>query len=90
MGGGRQKFLPNSTLDQGQRQDGRNLIKEWLDIERAPGAKKAFVGDRSQLKSLKTGETDYMLGKEKNNKFSIKNIRPERFCERDKSEDEKD
>lgn len=68
MGGGRQKFFPNSTVDQqnnqGQRQDGRDLIKEWLDIERFSGARKAFVGDRSQLKSLKTNETDFMLGKQ--------------------------
>ncbi|XP_044003952.1 membrane-bound alkaline phosphatase-like [Aphidius gifuensis] len=33
MGGGRQKFLPNGTMDEenreGQRQDNINLIKEW-------------------------------------------------------------
>lgn len=64
MGGGRAKFLPNTDKDQqGQRQDGRNLTKEWLEINRTSGASSVYVTDRTQLKSLNTNETDYLLGK---------------------------
>nr|WAK99611.1 alkaline phosphatase [Rhopalosiphum padi] len=63
MGGGRAKFLPNTDKDQqGQRQDGRNLTKEWLEINRTSGASSVYVTDRTQLKSLNTNETDYLLG----------------------------
>jgi len=66
MGGGRTKMLPNTTSDEqnnvGERLDKRNLIDEWLDIDRS-GARKAYVGNRSQLKSLNFNETDYLLGK---------------------------
>lgn len=66
MGGGRSKFLPNTTIDhqkrKGQRLDGRNLINEWMNINRNLGSQSAYVGNRSQLKSLKTNETDYLLG----------------------------
>jgi len=67
MGGGRAKFFPNTDKDQqnlkGQRRDGRDLIKEWLKIDRTSGASSAYVTDRSQLKSMNTSETDYLLGK---------------------------
>lgn len=67
MGGGRAKFFPNTDKDQqnlkGQRRDGRDLIKEWLEIDRTSGASSAYVTDRSQLKSMNTSETDYLLGK---------------------------
>jgi len=67
MGGGRAKFFPNTNKDQqnheGQRCDGRNLIKEWLEINRTSGASRAYVSNRSQLKSVNTNETDYLLGK---------------------------
>jgi len=67
MGGGRAKFLPKTDKDQenheGQRRDGRDLIKEWLEINRTSGASNAYVTDRSQLKSLNTKDTDYLLGK---------------------------
>ncbi|CAI6351315.1 unnamed protein product [Macrosiphum euphorbiae] len=66
MGGGRAKFFPNTDKDQqnlkGQRRDGRDLIKEWLEIDRTSGASSAYVTDRSQLKSMNTSETDYLLG----------------------------
>lgn len=66
MGGGRSKFLPNTTKDwqnkSGQRIDNRNLIKEWLNINRAGGARTAYVNNRTELKSLKTNETDYLFG----------------------------
>jgi len=67
MGGGRAKFFPNTNKDQqnfeGQRRDGRDLIKEWLEINRTSGASSAYVNDLSQLKSVNTSETDYLLGK---------------------------
>jgi len=64
MGGGRAKFLPKTDENQqGQRQDGRNLINEWLKINRSSQASSVYVTDRSQLKSLNTSKTDYLLGK---------------------------
>lgn len=66
MGGGRSKFLPKELQQQkyfGKRQDKRNLIKEWLEINRTAGAHSAYVSDRSQLMSLNTSEIDYLLGK---------------------------
>ncbi|KAL5244726.1 hypothetical protein ACI65C_012136 [Semiaphis heraclei] len=66
MGGGRAKFFPNTNKDQqnyqGERCDGRDLIKEWLKINRTSGASRAYVSNRSQLKSVDTSETDYLLG----------------------------
>jgi len=67
MGGGRAKFFPNTDKDEqnqkGQRRDGRNLIREWREINRTYGESSAYVTDRSQLKSVNTSETDYLLGK---------------------------
>jgi len=67
MGGGRAKFFPNINKDeqnyQGQRCDGRNLIEEWLEINRTSGVSRTYVSNRSQLKSVNTSETDYLLGK---------------------------
>ncbi|VVC29115.1 Alkaline-phosphatase-like, core domain,Alkaline phosphatase-like, alpha/beta/alpha,Alkaline [Cinara cedri] len=62
MGGGRSKFLPNTTSPEGQRRDNRNLVEEWKNIERFTGAHKAYVEDRSQLNSVNTNETDYLFG----------------------------
>lgn len=66
MGGGRSKFLPNTTKDwqdkPGRRLDKRDLIQEWMNINRTEGARKAYVGNRTELKSLKTNETDYLFG----------------------------
>jgi len=64
MGGGRAKFLPKTDeYQEGQRQDGRDLINEWLKINRTSEANSAYVTNRSQLKSLNTSKTDYLLGK---------------------------
>jgi len=67
MGGGRTKMLPNTTSDEqnhaGERLDKRNLIDEWLDIDRS-GARKVYVENKSQLESLNLNETDYLLGKQ--------------------------
>lgn len=66
MGGGRSKFLPNTTVDNynhtGQRRDNRDLIQEWLN-NRIEGEHKAYVSDRKALKSLNTTQTDSLLGK---------------------------
>lgn len=62
MGGGRAKFL-SKTTSEGQRIDGRNLIDEWLNINRT-GLHSAYVSDRSALNSINTHETDYLLGNE--------------------------
>lgn len=36
---------------------------EWLNISRTAGTHSAYVSDRSQLVSLNTSKTDYLLGK---------------------------
>ncbi|XP_055910082.1 alkaline phosphatase isoform X2 [Eupeodes corollae] len=63
LGGGTRRFLPNGTLDfngnSGERLDGRNLIKEWLETKKG-SAKTVF--DRDQLLSVDYDRTDYLLG----------------------------
>jgi alkaline phosphatase len=67
MGGGRSKFLPNTTVDNynhlGQRRDNRDLIQEWLNKNRREGEHRAYVSDRKELKSLNTTQTDFLFGK---------------------------
>lgn len=71
MGGGRKKFLPDTVKDtEGQRKDSRNLIQEWLNIDRPQGQKSVYVGNRTSLNSINLSETDYLLG-EQTNLFKI-------------------
>lgn len=67
MGGGRRKFLPNTTVDNyshpGQRLDKRNLIQEWLKNHENEKGRSAYVSDREELKSLNNKQTDFLLGK---------------------------
>ncbi|XP_055844033.1 alkaline phosphatase-like [Episyrphus balteatus] len=63
LGGGTKRFLPNGTLDfngnSGERLDGRNLIKEWVDSKK--GITKT-VFNRDQLLEVDFDKTDYLLG----------------------------
>ncbi len=64
LGGGRQKFLPNSAQDPeypertGSRQDGRDLTAEWL--ARLPGS--AYVWNKAQLDAIDPAKVDHLLG----------------------------
>uniref|UniRef100_A0A6G1S5K0 Alkaline phosphatase n=1 Tax=Aceria tosichella TaxID=561515 RepID=A0A6G1S5K0_9ACAR len=69
MGGGRRCFFgqnfidPGPTGQMGMRQDQRNLIEQWIAQRRANNEMNyAFVNSTSDLKSVKTDKTDYLLG----------------------------
>ena len=63
MGGGRTHFLPKSEADpeeagaQGSREDGRNLVREWLNRPRS-----TYVWNRAQFEAIDLSKTDHLLG----------------------------
>uniref|UniRef100_A0A1B6M053 alkaline phosphatase n=1 Tax=Graphocephala atropunctata TaxID=36148 RepID=A0A1B6M053_9HEMI len=64
LGGGRYKMLPKSPTSEegkGDRRDGRNLVKEWLQDKSSRGTAK-YVTTRSELLAVETKSTDYLLG----------------------------
>ncbi|XP_064096729.1 alkaline phosphatase-like [Macrobrachium nipponense] len=66
MGGGRKKFTPKGVDDPeggdgGKRDDGKNLIATWLQQKTAIG-NSSYVWNRSQLMSLDTSTTQYLMG----------------------------
>ncbi|UXI18735.1 uncharacterized protein NH340_JMT04678 [Sarcoptes scabiei] len=78
LGGGRYSFLPKNQRDPkgmflndklvdayGKRDDGRNLIDEWLNLREIQGLQQneyAFVNDTEGLKCLNYNQTKYLLG----------------------------
>lgn len=69
MGGGRQFFLPNTTLDpetgtigRYQRQDGRDLTKDWDADKKARKLTSRYVFNKSQFDAIDPSTTDYVLG----------------------------
>ena len=64
LGGGRAKFMPRTMHDPeypektGERQDGRDLIKEWQT--RYP--KSAYVWNKAQLDAIDTRQVRHLLG----------------------------
>lgn len=64
LGGGRQEFLPNTTIDEegkhGHRLDGRNLIEDWHLDKTQKNQKSTYVWNREQL--LTASEDGYLLG----------------------------
>lgn len=66
LGGGRQNFINETVRDEtglpGYRQDGRNLIKSWLDHKKSIGATANYVWSRKGLTQLDLNNTDYLLG----------------------------
>lgn len=62
FGGGRTKFLPNTTYDydgfQGERADGKNLITDWAKDK----SNAKVIYDKSGLDQLDVKNTDYALG----------------------------
>lgn len=63
LGGGRQHFLPTAAADperpgiNGRRNDGRDLIAEWLTKKRS-----AYVWNLEQFDAIDPGKTDHLLG----------------------------
>lgn len=66
LGGGRAQFRDVNASDEegkpGYRTDGRDLIKEWLEIQRDYGRTSKYVWSRKALQNLNTEKTDYLLG----------------------------
>lgn len=69
MGGGRRCFFGPNFQDPGPggqsgfRQDGRNLIDQWLEQRRASSERNfAFVNSSQDLRSVDVDKTDYLLG----------------------------
>jgi len=73
LGGGLQKFLPNTMsavnpddgkLYMGDRKDGRNLIDEWHAEKKASlnGGQYRYVTNRTELLDVDTDNVDYLLG----------------------------
>ncbi|XP_077582063.1 alkaline phosphatase, tissue-nonspecific isozyme [Stigmatopora nigra] len=69
MGGGRKYMFPKNTSDveypdtdnhNGTRNDGRNLIQEWID--KTKSRKGHYVWNKRQLLSLNPANVDYLLG----------------------------
>lgn len=63
-GGGRKKFISESTIDEelerGDRLDGLDLIDEWLTSKNSPTAH--YVYDRQGLRSLNNSKVEHVLG----------------------------
>lgn len=69
LGGGRRCFFgsnfqdPGPTGQAGIRQDGRNLIDQWLEQKKQNNEKNfAFVNSTQDLHSVDVEKTDYLLG----------------------------
>ena len=56
LGGGRKHFLPDNN--NGERQDGRHLIQEWL----ANNKKSSYVSSANDLNNIDTKKTQHLLG----------------------------
>jgi len=65
MGGGRSYFLPKTDADleypdiKGRRNDGRNLVQEWL---KSRGPASAYVWNKAQFDALDVQRVDHVLG----------------------------
>lgn len=65
LGGGRENFLNKTLADEeggrGRRQDGHNLIKEWLRDKRLTGARKHYVWNKVSLMGFGCGFLDWLF-----------------------------
>jgi len=71
LGGGRREFYPETTRDVedpsdfGERQDGRNLVQEWLDARATEGMAEGsyqYVWNDTTFRDIDPEQTDYVLG----------------------------
>lgn len=63
LGGGRSKFLPVNVTKEGERRDGKNLVKDWKQDKEYRGKAK-YVVTREDLLNVDVKHTDYLLGKD--------------------------
>ena len=69
MGGGRRGFYPanhpdpeTGRTDVNKRQDGNNLVQDWVDTQRTRGRRQAFVWKKDDFENLDVNSVDYLLG----------------------------
>lgn len=66
LGGGRQNFINSTVRDEtgypGYRQDGRNLIDDWLKDKKARNSSASYVWSRKGLTQVDLENTDFLLG----------------------------
>lgn len=68
LGGGWRHFKPNTDInpknpnESGRREDGRNLIKEWIEEKRSRDLPAKFVATKNEFENIFTDKTDYLLG----------------------------
>lgn len=66
LGGGRQNFLNTTVRDEagfpGYRQDGRNLINDWLADKKDRNSSASYVWSRKGLNQVDLDNTDFLLG----------------------------
>lgn len=66
MGGGRRNFINATVEDEdgepGKREDGRNLIEDWLEDKLQNDASARYVSNKRDLLRTNLKKTDYLLG----------------------------
>ncbi|CAM6031706.1 unnamed protein product, partial [Sphagnum compactum] len=66
MGGGRRMFLDKSMKDEenqkGSRNDGKNYIQTWKDIQASKNRNYEYVWNSTGLKGIDYKKTDYLMG----------------------------
>lgn len=66
LGGGSRHFfpagVPNDLGVTGRRQDGRNLVEEWLQAVERRGERGSFVSNRLELLRMNTSQVDRLFG----------------------------
>ncbi|VDI14401.1 alkaline phosphatase [Mytilus galloprovincialis] len=67
MGGGRTRFLPNTTTDtedgsKGKRTDGLNLVSEWQKKQNEKGRRNQYVTNKLEFDRIDPATTDSVLG----------------------------
>lgn len=65
FGGGRREFLNTTVTDEtgapGNRADGRDLIKEWIN-DRSSRGNASYIWNKAQLNEIDLNRTDFVLG----------------------------
>lgn len=70
LGGGRRSFLSQNitdavnghSIEAGKREDGADLIHEWIEDKKSRQLRANYVSDRDQLNNLDLDKTDFLFG----------------------------
>ena len=67
MGGGYRNFYGEPSLNTpkvvGLRKDSKNLLDQWVQIQKSKGRKYKLIFDKTELTNLNPSKTDYLFGK---------------------------